>query len=381
MKKFAQRFTAVLAAVMTVSAAGISVCALDPPEEGTYIGWEYSQNGWTYTFAEYDDEPYREIDGVMYDFDPSDQYCCSGKHSGWTDYNGIKKYRYYHDGLTYTGWTKNKSGKRKYFLDGFPVKGEFLIGNKLYSFDKDGVYTDKSESAVLTASCDSRISSDAEKITVTVKYNDGDNNKMYTVGQPAKMERWEYGEWRSFGNPEAYPVDDIAYELGGLGDCSVNFTEVPFYLQTYTRGSIQEGYYRITVPCSYTDPKNNSEVTKDLYAVFKIVFPVEVKMSEEIYKAEADADISLQAYITVNSDKLADKDITIKIEKKTNLGWETAVEEFKYDPNASCDSVGADGTLTADISMAPDTGYFKAVAEVGGKSYETAFRVEVSDKN
>ncbi|MDE7303437.1 MAG: hypothetical protein K2N60_09000 [Oscillospiraceae bacterium] len=372
MKNFANKFTAVLAAVMmTVSAAGISVCAL-APISWTYIGWEQSPNGWTYTYVEFDEEPYREIDGVMYDFDPSDKYVCSGKHSGWTDYNGIKKYRYYHDGLPYTGWTKSKSGKRKYFLDGFPVKGDFRIGDKLYSFDKKGIYTGKSEPAVLTASCGESISADAEKISITVKYNDGNDNISYTIGEPAKMERWENGEWEICGKPSEYALDDIAYDLGGLGDCSVNFTNVAFYPHRYMDGDMPEGYYRVVVPCSYGETK------KDLYAVFKAVSPVEVKMSEDIYAAEADADIDLQTYITVNSEKLAGKDISLKIEKKTNSGWETAVKEFKFDKDASCDSVSADGTITAGIGMPPETGYYRAVVTVGKKSYEAAFRVEVS---
>lgn len=372
MKNFANKLAAVLAAaVMTVSAAGTSVCAFDPPAEGTYIGWEHSPNGWTYTFAEFDDEPYREIDGVMYDFDPSDKYVCSGKHSGWTDYNGIKKYRYYHDGLPYTGWTKTKSGKRKYFLDGFPVKGDFQIGDKLYSFDKNGIYTGKSEPAVLTASCGESVSADAEKISITVKYNDGNDNISYTISEPAKMERRENGEWKTCEKPSEYAVDDIAYELGGLGDCSVNSTDVLFYPHRYMGGDMPEGYYRVIVPVSYGDTK------KDLYAVFRAVPAVEVKMSEKIYKAEADADIDIQTYITVNSQKLAGKDISVKIEKKTNLGWETAVKEFRFDKDASCDSVGADGTITADIGMPPETGYYRAVVTVGGKSYEAAFRIEV----
>ena len=246
MKNLANKLAAVLAAaVMTVSAAGISVCAFDPPEEGTYIGWEHSPNGWTYTFAEFDDGPYRKIDGVMYDFDPSDNYVCSGKHSGWTDYNGIKKYRYYHDGLPYTGWTKTKSGKRKYFLDGFPVKGDFQIGDKLYSFGKDGVYTGKSKKLILTAKCDEKISADADNITLTVTANDPDGGS-YSAGEPYKMERWEEnGRWVDYqglaasldGEKSGYEISDIALGLAGReGGCERNSAETEFYTLKYYAG-------------------------------------------------------------------------------------------------------------------------------------------------
>lgn len=84
MKKLTKTLSAMLSAAVIFSTAVMSVSALDPPDEGTYIGWEYHDNGWYYTYGEYyiddddgsnTDETYlREIDGVMYVFDKATGY-------------------------------------------------------------------------------------------------------------------------------------------------------------------------------------------------------------------------------------------------------------------------------------------------------------------
>ena len=388
MKNFAKTFSAIISAAVIFGTTAMRVAAFDPPAEGTYIGWERCPNGWTYTFVEFDEEPYRNIDGVMYDFDPSNQYCCSGKHNGWADYSGIKNYRYYRDGLPYTGWLKNKSGARKYVLDGYLVKGDFQIGNKIYSFGEDGIYTGKSNGLVLTAECDKKISADSDKITLTVTANDPDDGS-YSAGDPYKMECWENGEWEDYqkrvaafgANEYKYEVSDIAVVLSGReGSCEPNSTKTEFYPLKYYAGErtdifLPAGYYRIAVPCM--DLNDKKKGSYDVYAMFEIIPPTEVKMSEEIYIAEENSDIDIRAYVNVNSEKLAGKDITLKIEKKTELGWETAVEEFKYDENASCDSVSADGTVSIDLSLPPADEYYKTILNIDGNEYETTFRVEV----
>lgn len=365
MKNFANKLTAVLAAaVMTVSAAGMAVSADTKTNTPKYTGWSSDEYGWQYLSEGVPcASDSRLINGVYYRFSLNGY--CIGTYTGWSKTGKC----YYQNGLPHTGWIGD-DGSKQYCLDGYPVTGDFQIEDTVYSFDKKGICTGKPAPALLTASCGESVSADAEKIFITVKYNDGNDNISYTIGEPAKMERWENGKWKRCGKPYQYAVDDIAYELGGLGDCSVNFTEVAFYPHRYMGGDMPEGYYRIIVPCSYGETK------KDLYAVFKAVPPVKVKMSEEIYKAEADADIDIQTYIAVNSEKLTGKDISIKIEKKTNLGWETAVKEFKFDKDAFCDSVGADGTITADVGMPSETGYYRAVVTVGGKEYTAPFRID-----
>lgn len=69
MKKLTKALSAMLSAAVIFSTAVMSVSALDPPDEGTYIGWEYHDNGCN------TDETYlREIDGVMYVFDKATGY-------------------------------------------------------------------------------------------------------------------------------------------------------------------------------------------------------------------------------------------------------------------------------------------------------------------
>lgn len=53
MKKLTKTLSAMLSAAVIFSTAVMSVSALDPPDEGTYIGWEYHDNGWYYTYGEY----------------------------------------------------------------------------------------------------------------------------------------------------------------------------------------------------------------------------------------------------------------------------------------------------------------------------------------
>lgn len=385
MKKLTKQLSAILAAaVMTVSAAGTAAFAL-APIPADFTGWVNGDKAWFY----YTDDAAvfgknYEIDGILYSF--AEDGGCTGKYSGWTKQNGVK--RRYSEGLPYTGWLKNKDGSKKYCLGGYLVTGNFQIGDKLYGFDKNGIYTGKSKPLNLTASCESRISSDTKKISITVQYHDGNDDKGYAVGEPTKMERWEKGKWVDcIGESVEYAVNDIAYELGGLGDCSVNFTKVPFYPQTYTGGNMPAGYYRITVPYGESPDYLNTE--KNLYAIFEVVPPVEAKMSEEVYISEDSADIEFQAYVTVNSEKLSGKDISLKILKKTESGWETAVKEIKYDENSSCDSAGANGTISIDGYLPFEEGcyYYQTVVYAEGKQYgetysgETYFRVEAREKN
>ncbi len=377
MKKSAKHLTAIFtAAVMTFSSAGILVSAAKNTSDETaaeelaakYTGWEPCETGWLYLKdgVPYVSEYYRDslrIDGIHYDF--SVHGVCIGKYTGWSESGK----RYYQDGLPHTGWVEDNAGKQ-YCLNGYPVTGDFQIEDTVYSFDRKGIYTGESSPALLTASCGGTVSADAEKITVTVKYNDGNNNIMYGIGEPAKMEHWENGKWKRCGKSYQYAVDDIMHELGGLGDCSVNSTEVMFFPNRYMGGDMPEGYYRIVVPCNYSKTK------KDVYAIFEAVPAVEVKMSEDIYVPDSLDDIDFRAYVKVNSEKLKVKNISVKMEKKTASGWETAVEKFMYEPDAFCDSVSADGTISVDGSMPAEAGYYRAALHINGKDYYAPFRID-----
>lgn len=373
MKKSAKQLTAIFtAAVMTFSSAGILVSAAEKnasaetaAEETApkYTGWEPCETGWLYLK---DGVPVTggscRINGVYYKF--SVHGVCIGTVTGWAGK------RYYKDGLPHTGWVEDNAGKQ-YCLNGYPVTGDFQIEDTVYSFDRKGIYTGESYPALLTASCGGTVSADAEKITVKVTHNGG--SKEYIVGNPEKMERWENGKWKRCGKSSQYAVDDIGMIIDGTDDCSPNSAAVAFYPNRYMGGDMPAGYYRIAVP--YGESNNYSKTKKDVYAVFEAVPAVEVKMSEDIYVSDGSADVDFRAYVKVNSEKLKVKDISVKIEEKTASGWETAVEEFKYDPNASCDSVSADGTISVDGSMPAEAGYYRAALHINGKDYYAPFRI------
>ena len=373
MKNFASKLTAILAAaVMTVSAAGMSVSADTETDTPKYTGWSSDEYGWQYLSdgVPYMIESYNDIisvNGVCYDFSYSGY--CIGTYTGWSKTGKC----YYQDGLPHTGWIED-DGSRQYCLGGYPVTGDFQIGDRIYSFDKKGIYTGKSTPALLTASCGESVSADAEKISVTVKYNDGNDNISYAVGEPAKMERWENGKWKRCGKSSQYALDGIAYELGGLGDCSVNSTEVAFYPHRYMGGDMPAGYYRVIVPVSYGETK------KDLYAVFKAVPPVEVKMSEEIYIANNARNTTVSINIDINSEKdtlKAEKlldGIKLEVQQKTESGWETC-EDFGY----AAGYPDKENKLEISGEFFPGTGYtgyYRTILTVGGKEYTAPFRID-----
>lgn len=372
MKKLTSKLTAIFAAAaITLSAAGISAYAKTEKEKYTgwvsgEIDWQYMSNGSPY------ERKSREIDGVVYDF--SYNGYCIGKYTGQRTENGVK--RRYSEGLPYTGWTKSKDGSRKYYLDGYLVTEDFQIGNKVYSFGEDGVYTGKSRSLTLTASCESRVSSDAEKLYVTVAAHDK-NGRDYAVGEPEKMERWENGKWVScIGKDVEYAVDGIGYVLSGIeGQCEPNDAKTTFYPQTYTGGNMPAGYYRIALMgCEFG---NYSETKREIYAVFEAVPPVELKTSEEVYLSDGYHDTTINIIAEINSKKdtlkteTAANGVTLEIQKKTAAGWEVC-------ENHDCVVGYTDKENELEIvsDFAAEAGYYRAVVTVGGEEYTAAFRVD-----
>ncbi|MCM1329112.1 MAG: hypothetical protein NC253_06675 [Ruminococcus sp.] len=365
MKNLRKTLSAILAAAVIFCTAATPVSAFDPPEEGTYIGWEHTPKGWTYTFIDFY-EPYCEIDGVLYDFDGG---ICTGRHNGYVSYGEVKMY--YSDGLPYTGWTKNKKGERKYFLDGCSVKGEMPIGKNVYTFDGNGVLTGK-KPALFTAVPDGKVCEGDKTINFTVKFL---GEGVYDMIPPSKLERLNaLGEWVDCrGEGVEYITCDCLYTFDSEGDFlgEKKFEEkTSFNPEEYIGAKLTAGYYRVTF---YASGENDGGKA---YSVFEVLPPAEVKMSEDIYAAAKGAETEVRAYIKINSESLAGKDISVKAEKKTALGWETAVKEFTLDKNAACDAESADGTLSADFSLPPETGYYRTVITVGGKEFETRFKIE-----
>lgn len=386
MKKFAQRFTAVLlAAVMTVSALGISVSAKTEnnsaetsaadaqTETPKYTGWEPCETGWLYLKdgVPYVSKYYKDslrIDGIHYHF--SMYGVCIGKYTGWSESGK----RYYKDGLLYTGWLNKNDGTKQYYcLDGYPVTGDFQIGDTVYSFDKNGIYKGKSSPALLTASCAEKVSADAEKILIKVTHNGGSSNE-YLVGNPEKMERWENGKWKRCGKSAQYAVDDIGMIIDGTDDCSPNSAAVAFYPNRYMGGDMPTGYYRIAV--TYGENGNYSKTKKDVYAIFEAVPAVEVKPSREVFLTNGRNDTTVSIIATSNSKKESLKpealagSLKLEIMKKTDSGWEP------YEDNGySAGYTDSENKLEIAAEFSAEAGYYKAMINLGGNDYSVPFRV------
>lgn len=357
--------------------------AFDPPEEGTYIGWEYDCNGWYYTYGEYyadddDGEPaetyLREIDGVMYVFDSATGYAKERYNGRITEFND-SWYCYYKDGLPYTGWTKYKSGKKKYYLDGFAVKEDFFIGGRLYGFDKNGFCTgEKPKPAVIVEA--EKVTSDADSITLIVTANDPDGGD-HSVGDPEKLERWENGSWVNImEEDDAFETSDIAAVLSGTaGTCEPNSVKKIFSPKQLMSPSqkFNEGYYRAGLLCRDMDSGEQYYV----YAVFETLPPVEVKVSEEVYIGGYDRYTELSAEVKINSDKISPEDVKLDFYKKVTADDYKRLES--PDGKLKRKTVSRNGNAYVNISgnFILDSGYYKAAAVVDGKEYTAYFGAAV----
>ena len=393
MKKISKTFSAIMAAAVIFSTAAIPVSAFDPPDEGTYIGWEYHPDGWYYTYAEYyedDDEPSETYlwgrDGVMYVFDRATGYA-KEKYSGRITYADGETYRYFKDGLPYTGWTKYKSGRKKYYLDGFAVKEDLFIGGKLYGFDKNGFCTGEKSLPAVTAEA-GKVTSDADNIVLTVTANDPDGGD-YSVGDPYKMEYWEDGKWTDCQNRAArfeaeeseYEVSDIALILSGTaGNCEPNSTKTEFYPLKYYAGNrtdviLPEGYYRISVPCM--ELTSEQKRSYDVYAVFEVLPPLEVTVSEEIYIGGYDLYTNLSAEVKINSDKISSKDVDFVFYKKVTANDYKKLENTDGSFKRKTVSRNGDTYIKISGNFVLDSGYYKASAVVGKNEYHAFFGAAV----
>ena len=212
MKKFIRRISAAIAAaVMTVTAAGLSVRA----------------------------------DTVA---------------DGWVKEDGAE--RRYMDGSPYTGWLNVDDGTKKYCLDGYLVTGSFTVDGRTYSFGKDGVLTGKGTVPAFSAEC-GEVNPDASMIDLTV-YANKDDDTEYDIGNPVKMERWVKGKWTDcIGKNTEYAVDDIMAYFSYQSS-----SKVRFYPQSYTNNNFKEGYYRITL--SAKESGNKKASAEKFCMVFKV---------------------------------------------------------------------------------------------------------------
>lgn len=162
--------------------------------------------------------------------------------------NGIL-YRYNDDSVQigkYTGWAKYKDGTRKYFLDGYFVKGKMPVGKNICTFDENGVLTEK-KPAQITVTADAPVHSGDKVIPMTIKlWGKG----CYDMVPSSKFERWEKGEWVDcLGEDVEFVTCDCLYTLDTAGFFDGSFDDeekTDFAPEEYMGAELTAGYYRLT---------------------------------------------------------------------------------------------------------------------------------------
>ena len=387
MRKFTKRIFAFLAAaVMIIAAAGISAFATPAPEPDD--GWRKTDDGWTYWYYSTGHTPHYhsvknanfKVDGILYRFDENG--ICTGKCSGLMKENGTK--RRYNEGIPYTGWTKGKDGSRKYYLDGYAVTGNFQIGKKIYSFDKNGVYSGKAIAAKFSADVAGTVSTDTKEINVTVSTNDK-SGKKYSAGNPYRMERWENGRWADCKkNDELYGINanEVIFSYGNSN------TAAAFYPQDYTRANVTEenftaGYYRITLSC-WENGKYDA-TAQDIYAVFEVLPPVTLEFRKDIYISDGRFDVPVEAVVNINSEKLKKyysqhlDEISAEFDYHRTDYWgpvntydsDTIIEAEAYENGKPMKVY-----LTNIVYGVNSAGHYRAVVTIDGKEYKKEFLID-----
>lgn len=199
-------------------------------------------------------------DGILYRYNDGSERV--GEYSGWVKKDGVSMR--YADGKPYTGWLKNKDGTYKYCLDGFLVKGEIPIKNKVYAFDENGVMTG-SKKALLSVNWDgSEIYEPLTFYVTPLAYGE------YGYSNPEKLERWENGEWVDCLGAENYVVSDEE-NLISFEDCVQEVHIFEFSPKAYIGNHITSGTYRLTLTGVNENPDADAEdkIFK-IYCVFTL---------------------------------------------------------------------------------------------------------------
>lgn len=195
-------------------------------------------------------------DGIIYKYD--DDSNLIGEFSGWAKTNGVT--RRYADGKPYTGWLKNKDGTYKYVLDGYTVKGEMPIKNKVYTFDENGVMTSQKK-ADMTVRRDETAGTEPLAFEI-MPMHIGE----FGYGNPDKLERWENGEWVDCLGADGYIITD-ELNLIFFQDCEQQVDIIEFSPKRYIGSEITAGTYRLTFHALEERPDKH---TFELYCIFEI---------------------------------------------------------------------------------------------------------------
>ena len=373
MNELIRRIAAVSAAlIISVSAFGTSVSAVSDSDDSKLQGWVLTEKGWVYVMTDGNEAVDRllKIDGILYEFDEKWSYEFQ-KFTGWAKFSAGRTRRFSH-GLPYTGWLKYDDGKLCYCIDGYIVKEKTQLGDSVYSFDDNGIYQ-KETKLSLSAECSDEISSDAEKISITLKSMDEGS---CSVKSPDNMERWENGRWVDCkGKRKVSNKKQTANKVYTIDKS--NSVELTFNPQDYTKNGFEEGYYRIPIESVSSGKKQIS------YATFRVVPPVDVYVSENTYFDSGDG-VKVEFTAEIKSDKLDGwgRDFEAHIFKKTNDSWEDITEYENADGSVSTEVVPInaikDGNISYGMKVKDGTGYYKAVIhhKSKNKKYADYFRIE-----
>lgn len=168
--------------------------------------------------------------------------------------------RRYSKGEPYTGWSQAKNGLRKYYLDGYLMKGDMQIDNYIYTFNDEGECINKTYKT-LSASCGEKVAANTETLTVNI-YSELIGSNSFFVSDPVVLMHWEYGRWVGCkGNGVQYQTDPRGNVINSLN------SKVYFYPQKYTNNRFNTGYYKLDLTASGT----GSGVIEGFSTMFEVV--------------------------------------------------------------------------------------------------------------
>lgn len=277
MKKFRLIATA-MAAVMCISAVPVSA---------VQHGWESGEGTGRYILHDGAAATgVMNIDGVVYRFDSYGS--CLGRYTGIGRKNGA--IRYYRDGIMFTGgWLKLSGGTYYFDQNGVGAVGIVTIDGKQYNFGSDGRLTDSVNPFSVTADKQLIVMGNRDKIKFTFTAENISGTAY--MGEITELQRYSDGKWYKVKPSDSYVVNDVAYELGNVGDPYYynGSADVYFTPEAYSN-NITAGKYRIAQTI-YTD---NGQ--KRLFCEFSIADRAAVSTSQPSYDIMSTERIDISGY-------------------------------------------------------------------------------------
>lgn len=207
------------------------------------------------------------INGIKYRFD--DQGLLSGRYTGWTSNASTGVKNYYCKGIRRVGWWSVGSDRYYFYYEGGYAVGDVLIEDRIYSFDKNGVYTGAAAEPLVWGQdiYDSFYAEDLpEYINVPFTFHTKNQNcfDVHNYIEEGELEKFSEGKWEKISrNPLP---DDMEYGIGpeGYGDVISENPEGE-YVNDLARietaryaGKLTAGKYRAVLTVTYYPDGDNS---------------------------------------------------------------------------------------------------------------------------